>query len=142
MSISENEYSLTRKAVEDEMQPRGKYRLVRAAILISFAILIVQLGQLQIVQGARFKAQADQNRFRLIQTDALRGIIYDRSGKIIARNVPSFDISIVPADLDTSIQERVFKDLSLLLDVPIDTIIENKSEDVVEIGRASCRERV
>ena len=131
MSVPENEFSLTRKAVDAELAPRGKFRLLRAVMLIAFAILIYQLAQLQIVAGDRYKSQADRNRFRLIQTDALRGIIYDRSGKIVARNVPSFNISIVPADLEDADAERVFKDLSFLLDVPISTVIQNTSEDVV-----------
>ena len=131
MSVPENEYSLTRKAVDDELAPRGQFRFFRVAILIAFAILVYQLAQLQIASGGRYKAEADQNRFRLIQTDALRGIIYDRSGKIVARNVPSFNVSIVPADLEDIDAERVFKDLSLLLDVPISTVIQSTSDDVV-----------
>lgn len=131
MSSPENEFSLTRKAVDAELTPRGKFRLLRVAVLIIFVILIYQLAQVQLVSGERYKSQADQNRFRLIQTDALRGIIYDRSGKIIARNVPSFNISIVPADLEDADAERVFKDLSLILDIPISTAIQNTSDDVV-----------
>lgn len=130
MSVPENEYSLTRKAVDDELAPRGQFRLFRVAILVAFGILVYQLAQLQIASGNKYKAQADQNRYRLIQTDALRGIIYDRSGKIVARNVPSFNVSIVPADLEDVDAERVFKDLALLLDVPISTIILNTNEDV------------
>jgi cell division protein FtsI/penicillin-binding protein 2 len=82
------------------------------------------------VAGDRYRSQANQNRYRLIQTDALRGIIYDRAGKIVVRNIPSFNVSIVPADLDEADEERVFKDLSTLLGVPIETVIENTSEDV------------
>src|SRR3972149_10805892 len=131
MSLPENDYSLTRKIVDEEFKPRGKFRLLRAAILVVFAVLAFQLAQLQVAQGDYYRGEANQNRYRLIQTDALRGILYDRAGKIVVRNIPSFNVSIVPADLDDADEERVFKDLSLLLGAPIETVIENDSEDVV-----------
>lgn len=130
MSFPENDYSLTRKIVDEELKPRGSFRLLRVAILAVFLVLVFQLVQLQVAQGDRYRNQANQNRYRLIQTDALRGIIYDRAGKIVVRNIPSFNVSIVPADLDEADEERVFKDLSTLLGVPIETVIENTSEDV------------
>ncbi len=133
MTIPENEnaYSLAQAIVEEEEKPRGNFRLFRLFIGISFAILLLQLGQIQIAQGEYYRGEANRNRFRLIQTDALRGIVYDRNGNILVRNVPSFRVSIVPADLPDSQQERIFRDLSSLLNVPIDTIIENTNPDVV-----------
>ncbi len=131
MPIPGNEYSLTRSVVEEEARPRGNFRLLRAAIIVTFAILVFQLAQLQVVNREYYRNAADQNRYRLIQTDARRGIIYDRTGRIVVRNIPSFNVSLVPADLDEVDEERVFKQLSALLKVPVETVIENTSEDVV-----------
>ncbi len=131
MSTPENEYSYTKTVTDEVLQPRGNFRLLRAAILVSFAVLALQLGQIQIAQGKYYQQVAEQNRYRLIQSDALRGIVYDRSGKILTRNVPSFSVSLVPADLPEDQQERVFKELSVLLDMPIDTVVENTSTDAV-----------
>ncbi|HEX7593137.1 MAG TPA: penicillin-binding protein 2, partial [Anaerolineae bacterium] len=50
---------------------------------------------------------------------------------ILVRNIPSFNVSIVPADLPDDQAERVFQKLSTLLNVPIDTVIENTAPDVV-----------
>ncbi len=125
----ENEYSYTKAITDEDLKPRGNFRLLRLAILVAFAILALQLGQLQIVQFGYYRAEANQNRYRLVQTDALRGIIYDRNGKILVRNIPSFSVSIVPADLPSDQEERVYKELSVLLDVPIDTVVENTSPD-------------
>ncbi|MBI3538435.1 MAG: hypothetical protein HY070_12875, partial [Chloroflexi bacterium] len=128
------EYSLARRVMdEEERRARGNFRLLRLAIFGVFVFLAFQLGQLQIAQGDYYRAIADQNRFRLIETDALRGIIYDREGRILTRNVPSFNVSLTPADLpDADIEVgRILKTLSLLLDVPLETVIENSSPDVV-----------
>jgi penicillin-binding protein 2 len=142
MSFPVNDYSLTRQVVDEKLKPRTNFRLLRTAILAVFLVLIFQLGQLQLAQGERYRSQANQNRYRLIQTDALRGIIYDRAGKILVRNIPSFNVSIVPADLEDVDEERVYKDLSVLLGVPIETVVENTSEDVAGTLPASLEREV
>lgn len=131
MPIPGNDYSLTRSVVEEEEKSRGNFRLLRIAIIVTFAILVFQLAQVQIVQSDVYRREAEQNRFRLIQTDALRGIIYDRTGRILVRNIPSFNVSIVPADLDEEDEDRVLNQLSAILNVPLATVIENNSTDVV-----------
>ncbi|MBI4789912.1 MAG: penicillin-binding protein 2 [Chloroflexi bacterium] len=127
----QNEYSYTKAVTDEDLKPRGNFRLLRLAILVLFAILALQLANVQIAQGQYYREAANRNRFRLTQTEALRGIIYDRNGKILVRNIPSFSVSIVPADLPDDQQERVFKELSVLLNLPIDTVVENTSSDVV-----------
>lgn len=131
MPIPGNEYSLTRSIVEEEAKPRGNFRLMRAAIIVTFAVLVFQLAQLQIANWDYYRNAANENRYRLIQTDALRGIIYDRTGRILVRNIPSFNVSIVPADLDEDDEDRVLNQLSAVLSVPLETVIENNSTDVV-----------
>ncbi len=133
MNDLEHEYSLTRRIIDELDQPRGNFRLFRLGIICAFALLAFQLAQVQLAQGDYYRDIADKNRFRLVETDALRGIIYDRAGRILTRNIPSFNISIIPADLpdDPPELERVLQTLSLLLGVPLQTTIENTSDDVV-----------
>ncbi|MBI3914777.1 MAG: penicillin-binding protein 2 [Chloroflexi bacterium] len=133
MNDLEQEYSLTRRVVAEQEKPRSNFRLFRLGIVAAFVVLAFQLAQLQLVQGEYYRGVADQNRFRLIETDALRGIIYDRGGRILTRNVPAFNVSITPADLpdgDFDL-ERVLQTLARLLDLPLATLIENKSLDVM-----------
>ncbi len=127
----ENEYSLTKAITEEESKPRSGFRLMRIGIAISFAFLVLQLARIQIAEGSYYRDAANRNRYRLIQTDALRGIIYDRNGKLLVHNLSSFRVSIVPADLPTDQEERIFDELSKLLEMPIDTVVENTHPDVV-----------
>ncbi|HUV74706.1 MAG TPA: penicillin-binding transpeptidase domain-containing protein, partial [Anaerolineae bacterium] len=104
------------------MEPRQtniKLLIFRAFVVTAFAVLAFQTWQLQIVQGDGFVEMAEHNRFRLQTIDAPRGVIYDREGRLLVGNVPSFTVSIVPADLPEEDQEYVFEQLSALLDVPI-----------------------
>ena len=131
MTTPENEYSLPGSITQEEVKPRGNFRLLRVAIVAAFLLLILQLANLQIGQGEYYRVLADQNRYRIVQIDALRGIIYDRAGKILVHNVPSFNAAIVPADLPDEHEETVFAKLAPMLKVPIDTLIENTASDPV-----------
>jgi len=110
------------RIIELKMEPRQtniKLLIFRAFVVTAFAVLAFQTWQLQIVQGDGFVEMAEHNRFRLQTIDAPRGVIYDREGRLLVGNVPSFTVSIVPADLPEEDQEYVFEQLSALLDVPI-----------------------
>jgi len=73
--------------------------LFRLALFAAFTIIIGRLFLLQIVQGEEFQSDAADNRYKLIEVPAKRGVIYDRNGQILVRNQPSFEIAIVPEDL-------------------------------------------
>jgi penicillin-binding protein 2 len=86
-------------------------RFFRIGLMLAFALLVGRLYQLQIVRGDAYRTDADDNRFRLVESPAPRGVIYDRTGQILVRNRPSFEISLVPDDLpfndpETEIDEQ------------------------------------
>ncbi len=112
-----------------------KVIIFKAFVVASFALLAFQSWQLQIVQGEQYLQRADRNRFRLVSTDAPRGIIYDREGRPLARNMPSFTVSIVPADLPEEKEAYVFEYLSRALEIPV------SSHDVGSGGTPSIDHR-
>ncbi len=89
--------------------------------VIAFGIIAIRLWQLQIVQSETFQLSADRNRFRLVPINAPRGIIFDRSGRALVRNVPSFTVSIIPAGLpkDAEARREVLERLGSLLNMPV-----------------------
>jgi penicillin-binding protein 2 len=100
-----------------------KFRIFRLIILLSFGVIAFQLFQLQIAAGDQYRRLADRNRFRILSEDAPRGVIYDRSGAILARNNPNHSIAVVPADLpeDAVQRDKVYQQLAKLLNIPIHT---------------------
>jgi penicillin-binding protein 2 len=68
-------------------------------VIAAFLILGFRLWQLQIIEGERHKRLSEENRLRIIKTPAPRGIIYDRNGVPLVRNVPFFSASITPDSL-------------------------------------------
>jgi penicillin-binding protein 2 len=83
-------------------------------------IFVGRLFSLQIIQGAKFLQDAENNRTQVISVPPLRGIIYDRNGIILARNIASYDIVITPANLpdDEGDVQRIYRALSDLTGVP------------------------
>ena len=59
--------------------------------------------------------------FKDVSTPAVRGIIYDRNGYILARNVASYNISITPAYLpdDDADVQRIYRAVSELTGIPV-----------------------
>jgi penicillin-binding protein 2 len=77
----------------------GRLVLLYLVVAGVTVVLAARLYQLQIVDGERYRLMADENRLRLVEDSAPRGVIYAHGGEILARNRPSFTVAIVPADL-------------------------------------------
>jgi penicillin-binding protein 2 len=88
-------------------------------VLITAAILGIQLFQLQIVGGSRNLSFADGNRLRQTITRAPRGIIYDSHGNVLAQNLASFDINVVPSLLpaDSAKRQQLYATVADLLNM-------------------------
>jgi len=93
----------------------------RVIIAVVFLALVGQLWRLQMVRGDYYQRAADVNRFRLEQNPAPRGIIYDRRGYILARNMPQITVSIIPAYLpeDETERRQLLFELSELIEMPM-----------------------
>jgi len=89
--------------------------MLQGIVVLSFVVLAIPLWRLQIVEGSQYRLRADQNRFRLISTDAPRGVIYDRSGHVLARNMPRFRVGIVPNAVTPENEDRILGRVAELL---------------------------
>ncbi|MBT3337773.1 MAG: penicillin-binding protein 2 [Anaerolineae bacterium] len=93
-----------------------------AAALV-FSMLIFRLFNLQVLEGGNWLVSAEDNYTREISVPSSRGIIYDRNGVILARNVASYNVVITPAYLpdDQADIERVYRELSEIIAVPVNS---------------------
>jgi len=95
-------------------------RLTAAAAVVGllFAALIVKLVNLQVQQYEYFSARADGNRLHSQYVPPARGLIFDRSGKLLADNQPIFNLTVVKeqvGDMDAML-ERLSGMISLTED--------------------------
>lgn len=84
---------------------RSRLRAVTIGALVVMAVFALRLTQLQLVQGWIHRASAEENRISIRETLAPRGLIYDRNGEVLVRNVPTFSLFIVPSKLPGAEQE-------------------------------------
>ena len=91
---------------------------VMIAVIIFY---VVRLYEIQIIDGESYLARADENRISVVREQTKRGVIYDRNGVVLAKNTPTYDIVIVPAELpsDEGDRQRIFRALSKLVDIPV-----------------------
>lgn len=80
-----------------------------AAIIavILFGVLAGRLFQLQVLDGAVYAAQAAAARTVEMPIRAARGLIFDREGRPVAVNTPSWTLYARPADLPTTESARI-----------------------------------
>lgn len=103
---------------------------VVAVGLIS-AVLLAQLFNLQVVQGARHKMLADGNRIRQNVIRAPRGAVYDSKGVLLARNVANFDLVAFAARMPKQPAERqaVYERLAKIVGQPPESIKASVEKD-------------
>ena len=94
--------------------------LVYGAIAFVVITIIVRLVSLQIFSGQEWLDQAVENYVAEVSVPAQRGIIYDRNGYILARNIASYNVIITPAGLpdDEGDIQRIYREVSELTGVP------------------------
>jgi penicillin-binding protein 2 len=108
-----------------------RYLVVYGLLGTVVMIFVGRLFNLQIIQGKAFLQEAERNRTQTISVPPLRGIIYDRNGIILARNIASYNIVITPADLpdDEGDIQRIYRALSELTGMEVGTPVVDPLTD-------------
>lgn len=108
-----------------ELPHKGSgYIFFRLLVTILFTIVLYRLVVLQVSDSQKYQAQAEGNHLRSEQVSSSRGLIYDRNGNPLVKNIPSFSVIIQPSELPTSKDSRgvLVDKLSTILNIPKDTI--------------------
>lgn len=71
-------------------------------LFLTFSLFTFRLIQLQMVYNEKYGKMSEVNSVRTIVATPLRGYMYDRNGILIVDNKPSYTVTVVPAEFDTS----------------------------------------
>lgn len=96
--------------------------------LAGFGLIVLGLIRLQVFQHDELARLADQNRIRLDIIRAPRGVIFDRAGRVLADNQPSFSIVFRPAPIESTLRARTVVRSDWLLRVA--GVIASDTQDV------------
>jgi penicillin-binding protein 2 len=98
--------------VLDDEREELNYRMLGTLVFICLAILFARIFYLQALHGAAYKALAEGNKLRVQYVLAPRGLLLDKYGKVIASNIPNFELTVVTSDLPkdkTEFQARLMQ---------------------------------
>ncbi len=111
---------------------RVRARLAAAAIGILMLILLASFFRAQVVRGTAWALQSESNRLRVLPIPAPRGTVFDRYGEIVSDNVPSYSLSLFPAEVDSIA-------ISLSRLQPYLSLSDERVEELVETFRSNRR---
>jgi penicillin-binding protein 2 len=112
-----------------EFQDRFKY--LYAVVFLGLGLLVSRLVYLQILKGDQMRQYSEENRIKRVKVAAPRGMIFDRTHKLLIDNRPDFDLEVIPQYLKESKQEKkVIPMLAKILKAP-----EKDIQDVLDKAR-------
>ena len=94
-------------------------------VLACFAVLFIRLFYLQIIKGSQLRQLSENNSIRLQRIEPFRGLIFDRNGKMLVDNRPSFDVSVILRNARPV--DQTLSRLSKYIQVPFETLTEKIS---------------
>jgi penicillin-binding protein 2 len=103
---------------------RIRVRIFVGIILLVLGILTLRLVQLQIFNQDDFTEESRRNAIREVRVPPARGAIFDRDGRLMVSNQPSYNILITPRYFD----ESTIPLLADLLEVPDSVVVRKLSE--------------
>ena len=83
----------------ESVSSQKQYMLICAIMLLLMMIYMVRLWHLQVLQGESYRFQSENNRIRIEEIAAPRGIIFDRNGVPIVENRPAYNLVIIREDI-------------------------------------------
>ena len=115
----------------DPGEYRQRFTFFFWVILVAVCLLVLRLWYLQIIKGEDLLKRSENNRIRIREVKAMRGIILDSRGVVLVENRPSFDVVIFPEDVKdlkglVEKLETLYAKVNLTFPMDYETILENR----------------
>jgi penicillin-binding protein 2 len=106
-------------AYEHPDLPRRSVRFVAFVVIagVLFTILAGRLFQLQVIEGAVRAQEAEAAHTVTVPIPSQRGLVFDRVGRPLVVNVPTWTVAVRPADLPGHRREEVLARVAVLTGV-------------------------
>ncbi len=86
--------------------PLWRSKLVLVVFGVAFAGLGARAAYVQVIHQSFYQRQGEIRFARTLETPANRGRLLDRSGQIMASNVPALSVWAIPEDINVSLQNN------------------------------------
>ena len=101
----------------------GRIRFIFVIVLVMFIAIIIRVFYIQVIDYNKLNDLADNLCSRNLPITADRGLILDRNGKVLADNITTVSLVLIPNQIKN--KEQVTKDLSSILNVDYDEMFEH-----------------
>jgi penicillin-binding protein 2 len=81
------------------LSPVSRERIAEVVVLGALALIFIWLFKLQIIEHRKLAELAENNRIRVVPIEPQRGFLYDREGRVIVGNRPSYTVAVVPSEV-------------------------------------------
>ena len=99
----------------------GRVVLTSIFATILLGLVIARLVQLQVFDYEHFAERSLGNRIRIEAVPPIRGLVFDRQGRVLAENLPAYQLELIPEqvpDLDATLQRLAALELINASDIP------------------------
>ena len=99
----------------------GRVALTSTIGILLLGVVIARLVQLQVFNYEDFAAQSQGNLYRIEAVPPIRGLIFDRKGRVLAENLPAYQLELIPEqvdDLDNTLRRLALLGLIEAEDIP------------------------
>jgi penicillin-binding protein 2 len=89
--------------------------------IMLLGIVIARLVQLQVFDYEHFAERSLGNRIRIEAVPPIRGLVFDRQGRVLAENLPAYQLELIPEqvpDIDATLQRLAALELIDASDIP------------------------
>ncbi len=112
------------------------HKRIKVILIVSvflFIVIILRVFYIQVFEYERLNALASSLWSRNLPIEADRGIIYDRNGEILADNITTTSLILIPNQIKDKV--RVSKELSNILDISYDEMYKyvNKKVSIARV---------
>src|SRR4030095_7761300 len=100
------------------MDPEKRKFIIYTFCGAIFFVFVIRLSYLQLFNKEELTKESDKNSVKTITVTPPRGLMFDRNGKVLVDNKPSYTVTITPSQFDKSLLNEV----AVLLEIPVDKL--------------------
>jgi len=115
----------------DPGEYRQRFTFFFWVVLAAICIVVLRLWYVQIIKGEELLKRSENNRIRIREIKAMRGLVLDARGTVLVENRPSFDVVIYPEDVKdlkglVARLEALYAKAGLTFPMDYETILESR----------------
>jgi len=117
--ITENSEEFDETRVVGSAVSKSRLNPMRWLVFCALILLAVRIFYLQIIKSQYYAEMARENHVRSVAIKAPRGLIFDKNGTKLVKNIPSYDLVAIAADIsrDEESRKKEIKELAEMINM-------------------------